>query len=226
MRKRIIIWKEVLILGNSIIEKVLAFLIEIYLNTDEERVFASYNRLADGIKKNRYLEYSMLTDFGNNLPNIGGFRRCLLDKWSGYLDFASADIISSYVTGYNFILNKRSSLLSTILEIFDQDIRDLVRHRRENDIEYIKEMIPDEYATKLCLFSIFMENKQGTSQYILLKYKVEIEMYRYISYLFYIGKLRVKPNTYQYENEYLIERLLAHSYTLYSSDIKLDCGLI
>ncbi len=215
-----------LTLGSATIEKTLAFLIEIYLNTDKERVLASYNRLADGIKKNRYLEYSMLTDFGNNLPNIGGFRRCILDKWSGYLDFASTDIISSYVTGYGLLFSKRSNLLSTILEIFDQDINNLVRHRRENDIEYIKEMIPDEYATKLCLFSIFMENKQGTSQFILLKYKVEIEMYKYISYLFYIGKLRVKPNTYQYEREYLIERLLAHSYTLYNPDIKLDCGLI
>lgn len=97
--KKIIIWREVLGIDSKRLVKALAFLIEEYLSKDEERVFENYKMLESAMKKNKNFEYTMLTDFSSeSLPYIGGFRRSILEKWCGYIDYASSDLISSYIT--------------------------------------------------------------------------------------------------------------------------------
>ena len=68
-----------------------------------------------------------------------------------------------------------------------------------------------------------MENSDTHTKYLIFKYKTEIEIYRYISYLFYENVF----NTFDENEKYcIIELLLNVSNTLYNPDIKLDCGLI
>ena len=75
--------------------------------------------LRKSIKINNKFEYTMLTDFSDgNMPAIGGFRKSILDKWCCYLDFASADLISSYITEKNYILHKRFELIKIQILLF------------------------------------------------------------------------------------------------------------
>lgn len=166
----------------------------------------------------------MLTDFyDGNLPAIGGFRKSILDKWCCYLDFASADIISTYITGKNYILHKRAKFLNTLLKIHNYSIEDMIKNKRENNLDFIEKIIPKDYCTKISLLSTSMENAGNTTRYLLSKYRLENQIYRYISYLFYENRLEKFSND---ERENIIELLLSQSDTLYNPDIKLNCGII
>ena len=223
--KKIIMWEETVSSCDSrVLTKALAFLIEEYISKDEEKIFQSYKILENAIKKNRNFEYTMLTDFGGNkLPNIGGFRKSILDKWCSYIDYASSDLISSFVTNYNNIFKKISKFLKTLLKIGKSSISELVINKRKNNFEYVFSIIPEEYVKKISLFAIIMENSDSYTKYLIFKYKTEIEIYRYISYLFYENVF----NTFDENEKYcIIELLLNVSNTLYNPNIKFDCGLI
>lgn len=224
LKKKIIIWNEIVEHGKSFLEKALAYLIEIYLSIDEEKIFLNYKRLRNRIKVNNHLEYSLLTNcIDENLPDIGGFRRSVLDKWYAYLDFASADLISSYITGKKYIFHKRASFLNVLIKANNYTFEDLVRNKRNNNFRFLEQLIPREYCSKISLLSTTLENTDNSSRFLLTKYKLEIEMYRYISYLFYENKLQ-KFN--EDDREDIIQKLLSQSHTLYNSDLKLDCGII
>ena len=166
----------------------------------------------------------MLTDFSDgNLPSIGGFRKSILDKWCYYLDFASADLISSYVTGKKYLYSRRSKFLKLLLKINNSSILEMVDNKRENNLQFIYNMIPEEYCKKISLFSIVLENTTNQTRRLLTRFELEIEIYRYISYLFYMKKFE----KFKYDEvEDIISKLLKQSYTLYNPDIKLDCGII
>ena len=224
LKKRIIVWKEILDFEEDILVKVLAYLIEIYVSIDEEKIFLNYSKLSEGLKKNKIFEYKMLTDFSDgNLPSIGGFRKSILDKWCYYLDFASADLISSYVTGKKYLYSRRSKFLKLLLKINNSSILEMVDNKRENNLQFIYNMIPEEYCKKISLFSIVLENTTNQTRRLLTRFELEIEIYRYISYLFYMKKFE----KFKYDEvEDIISKLLKQSYTLYNPDIKLDCGII
>lgn len=224
LKKRIIIWYELLEHSDETLEKALAFLIEIYLSIDENNIYKNYEKLSSAIKINNKFEYTMLTDLSEGyLPSIGGFRKSILDKWCCYLDFASADIISTYVTSKSELFLKRSNFMYTLLEINGYTISDMVENKRKNNLDFIYEMIPKEYYMKISLLSTALENAANDTCYILTKYKLESEIYRYISYLFYENKFK---DFSQQKQEELVERLLGQSNTLYNPDIKLNCGII
>ncbi len=194
------------------------------MSKDEDKVIENYKKLENAIKRNNNFEYTMLTDFGdNNLPNIGGFRKSILEKWCSYIDYASSDLISSYVTKSDTIFKRRSKFLKALLRLRNSNIFDMVTNKRKGNFEYIFSIIPEEYAKKICLFAMIMENSDPYIKYLIFKYKTEIEMYRYISYLFYEKKFDFFSLDDQYD---IIESLLSVSNTLYNPDIKLDCGLI
>ena len=223
--KKIIMWEETVSSCDiGVLIKALAFLIEEYVSKNEKKVFQSYKILENAIKKNRNFEYTMLTDFGGNkLPYIGGFRRSILDKWSTYIDYASSDLISSFITNSNNIFYRRSKFLETLLEISGSNVLELAVNKRRNNHEYIFSIIPEEYLKKISLFAIFMENSDTYSKYLIFKYKTEIEIYRYISYLFYKNVF----DTFDENTKCcIIELLLNMSNTLYNPNIKFDCGLI
>lgn len=176
------------------------------------------------MKRNNNFEYTMLTDFSkNNLPYIGGFRRSVLEKWCSYIDYASSDLISSYVTKSDTLFKRRSRLLNTLLKLKNSNIIELVANKRKSNFEYIFSIIPEEYAKQVCLFAMLLENSDSYTKYLIFKYKAEIEIYRYISYLFYEKKFDSFSLDEQYD---MIESLLSVSNTLYNPNIKLDCGLI
>lgn len=223
-KKKIVIWTEILEYGEDTLVKALAFLIEIFLSINEEKIYMNYDMLRKSIKINNKFEYTMLTDFSDgNMPAIGGFRKSILDKWCCYLDFASADLISSYITEKNYILHKRTNFLKTLLKIHNYSIEDLVVNKRNDNLDFIEKMIPKDYCTKISLLSTVMENTDNSTRYLLSKYQLENQIYRYISYLFYENKLQRFSND---EQENLIEELLSQCNTLYNPDIKLNCGII
>jgi hypothetical protein len=223
-KNKIIVWTEILDFEYDILEKVLAYLIEIYLSVDEEKIILNYSILKDALKRNNKFEYMVLTDFYDGiLPAIGGFRKSILDKWCCYLDFASSDLISSYITGNYYILNRRAKFLNLLLEINNYSIEDLVNNKRKNNLKFIEKIIPKEYCTKISLFSTLIENTDNSTKRMIFKYKLENEIYRYISYLFYEERLQ---RFNEDKREEIIEKLLSQSYTMYNPDIKLDCGII
>lgn len=224
IKKRIVVWKEILDFGEDILIKVLAYLIEIYLSIDEKNIYLNYSKLSETFKKNKFFEYKMLTDFSDGyLPNVGGFRKSILDKWCYYLDFASADLISSYVTGKKYLFSRRSKFLKLLLKINDKSFQEMVDSKRQNNLQFIYSIMPDEYVKKISLFSIVLENTKNDTRRLISKFQLEIEIYRYISYLFYMNKFE---HFKEDEKEDIISKLLKQSYTIYNPDIKLDCGII
>jgi len=224
LKKKIIVWTEIVEQGKHLLEKVLAYLIEIYLSIDEEKIFLNYKRLKDKLKVNNHLEYSLLNNcIGENLPAIGGFRKSILDKWYLYLDFASADLISSYITGEKYFFHKRTKFLKVLIKANNYTIEDMVRNKRINDYKFLEKLMPLEYGSKISLLSTVLENTDNPTKFMLNKYRLEIEMYKYISYLFYENKLQKFGLD---DREDIIQKLLSQSNTLYNPDFKLDCGII
>lgn len=224
LKKKIIVWTEIVEQGKNLLEKVLAYLIEIYLSIDEEKIFLNYKRLRDIIKTNNYFEYSLLNNcIGENLPPVGGFRKSILDKWYLYLDFASADLISSYITGEKYFLNKRTKFLKVLIKANNYTFEDMVRNKRINEFKFLEKLMPIEYGSKISLLSTVLDNTDNSTIFMLNKYRLESEIYRYISYLFYENKLQ-KFNSDDRED--IIQKLLSQSNTLYNPDFKLDCGII
>lgn len=99
----------------------------------------------------------------------------------------------------------------------------MITNKRNGNFDYIFSIIPEEYAKKLCLFATILENSDVDTKYLIFKYKTEIEIYRYISYLFYQNKFEFFSSDEKYG---IIKALLSISNTIYNPDIKLDCGLI
>ena len=184
----------------------------------------NYKSLERAFKINSLFEYTMLTDFSDgNLKALGGFRKSILDKWCEYISYATADVISSYLTREAVLFKSRSSFIKTLMKLKKSNVYEMANARRNNDFEYFFSIIPEEYLKKIALFSIALENSIKDCEAILRKYQLEAEIYRYISYLYYEKKMQVFSKE---EQEELVYRLLKLSKTFYNPDIKLDCGLI
>lgn len=211
-------------LDTQRLTKVLAYFIEIYLRTDENSVIKNYKSLERILRGNILFEYTMLTDFSDgNLKALGGFRKSILDKWCEYISYATADVISSYLTKQPVMFKNRSSFIKTLISLKKSNIYEMAKARKENDFGYFFSIIPEEYLKKIAIFSLAFENSNKDSEAILRKYQLESEIYRYISYLYYDNKMQIFNKE---EQEELVYRLLKLSKTFYNPDIKLDCGLI
>lgn len=206
---RIIIFPCQLKKGHEEVLKTLSHEFEHYVCQSNE----SIARNIDFLKKKRFNMNSIMNDSKTSeLPEIGGFCGNIMELKNGF-DFyeeGSTEIVSSSVIEQKpAAYRNRISFLNGVLNAFGKNIDDMKTARRNGDINFLKDMIPEPFFQEIPALEILLRKKLGNKEDLeAIKKQLDKKLCNYIDFLYESSHLKKLPEE---EQNLIIDNILETS---------------